>query len=248
MDISIDELEAKSSDEEEFSRSSEQRTKIDQHFSDGTDEENQNTSLFINLCKTTAELAAIVVNCNGSPRTQSTLTKHLNESCRAARSTQSASNLTSEQLEELTINFTPFIYHSFHQPFPIALVSRLPNGIPGHTDKLNPQDAAWIYAFRYAQKSIFIQTPMFNASPAIDNVLAACRRGIKVTLWLSLGYDHLKQGFGTFQGGTNEHVVKKIYRGFKDGGDRAEKNLEIFWYVAKGTLFCSISFAQVFKN
>ena len=55
----------------------------------------------------------------------------------------------------------------------------------------------------------------------------ACRRGVQVTLWLDLGYNYLKEGFGTFQGGTNEHVVKKMYRKLKDEKNGAEKNSQI---------------------
>jgi hypothetical protein len=55
-----------------------------------------------------------------------------------------------------------------------------------------------------------------------------------VTLWLDLGYNYLKESRVIFQGGTNEYVVKKLYKELKDGGDGAEKNLETFWYVGKG--------------
>ncbi|UJR24611.1 hypothetical protein I4U23_005986 [Adineta vaga] len=136
-------------------------------------------------------------------------------------------------IQSLTIDFTPFIFHTRHQPIPIALVNRSPNGTPGHIDKINPQDIAWLYAFRYAQKSLFIQSPNFNATPAVDGIISACRRGIKVILWLDLGYNYLKEGFGTFQGGTNEHIVKKIYKELKSHDNGAEKNLQIFWYTAK---------------
>ncbi|CAF5099216.1 unnamed protein product, partial [Rotaria sp. Silwood1] len=45
-------------------------------------------------------------------------------------------------------------------------------------------------------------------SSAIHGIITACRRGIKVTLWLGLGFNDLREGRGTFQGGTNKHVVK----------------------------------------
>jgi hypothetical protein len=91
-------------------------------------------------------------------------------------------------------------------------------------------------AFRYAQKSIFIQTPTLNASTAINGIVAACRRGIKVTLWLNLGFNDLREGRGTFQGGTNEQVVKKLYKQLKKTNDGTETNLQIFWYTGKGQL------------
>lgn len=224
-------------DEEEYSTPPEQRKQIHRDLSDVVLEavrENQNTHSPDILFKGTTELVGNVINCDASPQTKSPLTNRLNESCKSAQSAESASNLSSEQLEKLTFNFTPFIFHTPHEPFPIAFVNRLPNGIPGHIDKFNPQDIAWLYAFRYAQKSIFIQSPTFNASPAIDGVIAACRRGIKVTLWIDLGYNYWKESLGTLQGGTNEHVMKKIYKELKHSGDGAEKNLQTFWYTAKG--------------
>ncbi|CAF5173760.1 unnamed protein product, partial [Rotaria magnacalcarata] len=88
-------------------------------------------------------------------------------------------------------------------------------------------------AFRYAKKSIFIQSPTLNASPAIDGIIAACRRGVVVTIWLGLGFNDLVEGFGTFQGGTNEHVVKKLYKKLRDGNDGAIKYLQVYWYTGK---------------
>jgi hypothetical protein len=84
------------------------------------------------------------------------------------------------------------------------------------------------------KKSIFIQSPTLNASPAIDGIIDACRRGVIVTLWLDLGFNDSVEGFGTFQGGTNEHVVKKLYKKLKDRNDGAERYLEVFWYTGKG--------------
>lgn len=165
---------------------------------------------------------------------QSSLTKHLNKSSRSAHYTKTDKNISAEEMEVLSLEFNPFIFHRPHEPFPIALVSRLPCGTPGYKDTMNPQDAVWLGAFEYAQKSIFIQSPTLNASPAIDGIIAACQRGIKVTLWLGLGFNNLREGHGTFQGGTNEHVVKKLYKELTKTGNGIERNLEIFWYTAKG--------------
>jgi len=184
------------------------------------------------LAKTTTEIVSNLTGLQATPHLQSPLTARLNQ---FARSDSTAdSNLNFQQLQNLSADFSPYIFHTAHQPFPIAFVNRTAHGKPGHTDKNNPQNAAWLGAFQYAQKSIFIQTPNFNATLAIDGVLAACRRGIKVTLWLDLGYNDRKEGHGTFQGGTNEHVVKKLWKELKDNDDEAvRKNLEIFWYTAK---------------
>ncbi|ODQ51959.1 hypothetical protein SAICODRAFT_20276 [Saitoella complicata NRRL Y-17804] len=129
-------------------------------------------------------------------------------------------------------DFTPYIAHQKHVPIPIAMVSRNPHGTPGHADIRNPQDAAWMAAMRYAKREIFIQTPTFNAKPAQRGVLEACRRGIKCTLWLGLGFNDKSESF-PFQGGTNEQVVRKLYRKLNKEGNGHEKNLVVCWYTGK---------------
>jgi hypothetical protein len=204
--------------------------------------ESQNSYSLDILIKASTKIAGNIIGYDASPRSQHPLTMHLNKSFTSALATKTAQNLSLAELENLSADFTPFFFHTPHQPVPIALVNRVPNGVSGHTDTVNPQDAVWLGAFRYAQKSIFIQSPTFNASPVIDGIITACRRGIKVTLWLDLGYNYLKEGWGTFQGGTNEHVMKKIYKQLRNGGDGAEKNLETFWYIGKGESLRSILF------
>ncbi|CAF3735868.1 unnamed protein product, partial [Adineta steineri] len=164
-----------------------------------------------------------------------------------AQGTKTAADLSPEALENLSTDFTPFVFHSPHKPFPIALINRLSHGAPGHRNTVNPQNVAWTSAFRYAQRSIFIQSPMFNASGAVDGVISACQRGVQVVLWLDLGYDGKKEGFGTFQGGTNDHVAKKLYKKLKEGGDGAENNLQVFWYTAKDQTH-PFHFAQKKRN
>lgn len=185
------------------------------------------------LVKATNDLTGAIVGYDLTPRTKPALTIHLNKSSKSARHTEHDENLTDGELNRLTHDFIPFIFHQEHKPVPIALVNRLPRGTPGHIDTANPQDAAWMGAFRYAKKSIFIQSPTLNATPAIDGILSACRRGVRVILWLDLGFNDLTEGIGTFQGGTNEHVVKKLYRKLRDGKDGAENFLEVFWYTGK---------------
>ena len=165
---------------------------------------------------------------------ESILTEHLNQSAKSARETQPDEHLSDQQLKELAEDFSPFIFHREHQPFPMALVNRLPHGAPGHSDIANPQDAAWLGAFRYAEKSIFIQTPTLNATPAIDGIIEACNRRIRVILWLGLGFNDTKEGHGTFQGGTNEQIVKKLYRKLREMKQGNERFLEVYWYTGKG--------------
>jgi phosphatidylserine/phosphatidylglycerophosphate/cardiolipin synthase-like enzyme len=165
---------------------------------------------------------------------ESPLTHHLNLACEPVHKAATDKNLSNDDLQKRAQDFKPYIYHEPHQPFPIALVNRAPHGTPGHTDTANPQDAAWLGAFRYAQKSIFIQSPTLNAKPAIDGILSACRRGIQVILWLDLGFNDLKEGHGTFQGGTNEHIIKKLYKKLEKEKNGSEQFLEVYWYTGKG--------------
>jgi hypothetical protein len=58
-----------------------------------------------------------------------------------------------------------------------------------------------------------------------------------------LGFNDLKEGRGTFQGGTNEHVVKKLYKELKKTNDGTERNLETFWYTGKGQFKHELLFA-----
>ncbi|CAF4947150.1 unnamed protein product [Rotaria sp. Silwood1] len=185
------------------------------------------------LIKAANNTVDAAINYNTDSRSQSILTEHLNKSSKHVRFVTADKNMSSTEIEALSLEFNPFLFHRPHEPFPIALVNRLPQGIPIYRDTTNPQDAAWMGAFRYAQKSIFIQSPTLNASSAIDGIITACRRGIKVTLWLGLGFNDLREGPGTFQGGTNKHVVKKLYRELMKTNDGIEQNLETFWYTAK---------------
>ncbi|CAF1330989.1 unnamed protein product [Adineta steineri] len=199
------------------------------------------------LVKASTQIATNVVGVDSSSHPPNPLTAHLNGFSESAKGTKTAADLSATELENLSTDFTPFVFHSPHKPVPIALINRLSHGAPGHRNTVNPQNVAWTSAFRYAQRSIFTQSPMFNASGVVDGVISACQRGVQVVLWLDLGYDGKKEGFGTFQGGTNDHVAKKLYKKLKEGGDGAENNLQVFWYTAKDQTH-PFHFAQKKRN
>ncbi|KAN0105527.1 hypothetical protein V8E52_010932 [Russula decolorans] len=129
-------------------------------------------------------------------------------------------------------DFRPHLLHEPHQPVPIAILNRCPTGTPGHYHVGQyPQDVAWLSAMRYAKRSVFIQTPTFNASPIIAATLNACRRGVQVTLYLDLGFNDQGEMI-PFQGGTNEEVVHRMYTALNSEGNGAEKHLKVFWYTS----------------
>jgi len=145
--------------------------------------------------------------------------------------TQSVGGWTAQQWMGL-LDFEPVIYHTPHKPIPMALVNRRPHGRPGHDDIENPQNAAWLAGFRYAQRHIFVQSPTLNATPVKAAVLAAVRRGVRVELWLDLGFNDKSESM-PFQGGTNEQVVVQMYRTLRNDGQGHEKYLEVYWYTGK---------------
>lgn len=126
--------------------------------------------------------------------------------------------------------FSPIVLHARHDPVPMAMVNRRPKGRPGHGDVHTPQDVAWLAALRYARKSVFIQTPNFNASHVVEAALAAVRRGVEVTLYLCMGFNDESQLL-PYQGGTNSMVSLEMYASL---GSKAERErLHIFYYVGK---------------
>jgi phosphatidylserine/phosphatidylglycerophosphate/cardiolipin synthase-like enzyme len=85
--------------------------------------------------------------------------------------------------------FTPYIPHEVHEPFPIAMVNRPPYGTPNNNDVYTPQNEAWLAGLRYANKNVFIQSPTLNAEPILKEILNACERGVDVFAFICVGYN-----------------------------------------------------------
>lgn len=157
--------------------------------------------------------------------------KHM-EKKKAKERTQPMTDFTLIRAE----GFEPFVLHERHDPVPIAMVNRAPHGTPGHADVDVPQNVAWESGIRLAEKSVFIQTPDFNAPEVVDAVLDACRRGVVCTLYVCLGYNDQGEML-PMQGGTNSKVYAKmcevLNKESEASGQDIRKNLRACWYVAK---------------
>lgn len=124
---------------------------------------------------------------------------------------------------------TPIIPIPPHEPFPIAMVCREPYAPPTNDSVHTPQNAAFQSSLRNAEKSIFIQTPNLNAAALLPEILAACRRGVKVTYYYCLGYNDVGELLPK-QGGHNEYVANKLYRELEP---EFRENLDVFCYIGK---------------
>jgi len=127
----------------------------------------------------------------------------------------------------------PCIFHSEHAAIPMILANRLPGASLFHRKWSTPQNVAFLSAMHNAQRSLFIETPDFNEKLAYQGVIEACKRGVQVTVVISWLYNYLKEKF-FLQGGTNVHVMKKLYRKLEKLG--CMKNLTVCFYVALGQM------------
>lgn len=124
---------------------------------------------------------------------------------------------------------TPYVPHPIHEPFPIAMVNRLPYGPPNHKSVSNPQNAVWLSALRNATKNVFIQSPTLNAEPLVPAIMEACERGIDVFAYICLGYNDSGELL-PMQGGHNEMIANHLYTSLSVS---ARQHLHWFWYVGK---------------
>lgn len=62
----------------------------------------------------------------------------------------------SEPLDPKVAGYQPYVVHSPHEEFPMALVNRRPYGKPVNNDTFNPQDVAWLAGVKYAEKKVFM--------------------------------------------------------------------------------------------
>ena len=155
------------------------------------------------------------------------LTEHLDVSEKVAQS----------HLSEIN-DFTRFYHHyPSHEaqvdapPYPLCLVNRQPYRHPWNQDVINPQNNAWLAAFKHASHHIFIQSPVLNAWPLFQAIVDACKRDVVVELWTDLGFNDFAEGYIPFQGGTNAQFAEKLFAALIALGK--DHNLHYYYYTAK---------------
>jgi phosphatidylserine/phosphatidylglycerophosphate/cardiolipin synthase-like enzyme len=84
---------------------------------------------------------------------------------------------------------------------------------------------------KLAKELVFIQSPVFNASPIVEAVLETCKRGVTVILYIGLGFNDFAEGIVPFQGGTNDTVRGRLMTELSKVNK--QQYLKWHWYVAK---------------
>jgi phosphatidylserine/phosphatidylglycerophosphate/cardiolipin synthase-like enzyme len=92
---------------------------------------------------------------------------------------------------------------------PMLLIGRpaVENWVAKDTD--NSQDRVFVALFNHAQRSIRAVSPNLSAPPVIQALVNACRRGVRVELLLSKGFNQAKTEL-PFGGGPNDEAVAKL--------------------------------------
>ncbi len=78
---------------------------------------------------------------------------------------------------------------------------------------------------------MFIQSPVFNAAPVVEAVIATCKRGVTVKLFVDIGFNDFAEGKVPFQGGTNEDVMQRMMNELVNC--KKDEFLQFHWYTAK---------------
>lgn len=117
---------------------------------------------------------------------------------------------------------------------PMMVVTRQADANPLSNRTDNPQDQALLAAFAAAKSVIRMQTPNLNDDAAKNALLEAVKRGARVDIVLSKGFNDLSE-VAPGQGGTNETNVAALHKALADAGvtDICNK-LRIRWYSRDG--------------
>lgn len=132
---------------------------------------------------------------------------------------------------EPDLHFFPFIPVPQSGAVPMAMCSRKPYPNLNNKCEYVPQNEAWLSLIRNAKQSVFIQTPDFNAKEVLAAIIDACKRGVRVTCYVCLGYNDLGELL-PYQGGTNEMSGNYCYSELAKESPKAAQNLKIHFYTA----------------
>jgi len=112
---------------------------------------------------------------------------------------------------------------------PVLIASRDGDGMPFSNRNDNPQNRAWIGAMRAATTLVRIHTPNLNDDRAKKMILETVRRGVRVELILSKGFNDVLQSLPG-QGGTNEENVRALGEALRSEPEACGR-LDIRWYA-----------------
>lgn len=117
---------------------------------------------------------------------------------------------------------------------PMFVATRSADPTIGNNDVENPQDQAYLAAFKAATKHIHMQTPNLNDDAAKRALVAAVHRGVQVDVVLSRGFNDSAESLPG-QGGSNEDNVIELYDELAAAGvtDACNK-LRFRWHAKDG--------------
>jgi phosphatidylserine/phosphatidylglycerophosphate/cardiolipin synthase-like enzyme len=117
---------------------------------------------------------------------------------------------------------------------PMLVTSRAADFNPTSNRIDNTQDQAFLAAFAAAKSHIRMQTPNLNDDAAKTALVDAIKRGVRVEVVLSKGFNDLTE-MAPGQGGTNEQNVAELHAALAAAGVTDPcKKLQIRWYSRDG--------------
>jgi len=96
----------------------------------------------------------------------------------------------------------------------------------------NPQNQAWLTAFREAKREVFVETPDFLTRNVVDAAIATVRRGVNVTVITNLYMGDEAEMFYTHSYRTNRRMARKVYEQLRNEPE-AKALMRICWFIGK---------------
>jgi len=115
---------------------------------------------------------------------------------------------------------------------PMLYLSRISNRGLSHPED-NPQDQAWMKALDIAETSVFIMSPNFTTKTIVAKVLAAVRRGVKVTVITAYRFNDVVSWFNTKSIGNNRYGFKHMKEDLRYEKQHVRDNLVLCYFLGK---------------